>query len=412
MMPAKWPCQLLLTVIATVVTVGVASAQAVVPPHSLQGLLDELASKVNVVGAIGNPAPPEGDRNIVGVLTSLEVSTAPLGTSTGGFTFVFDSKLGTFTRSTETFGPAFGKRSLTIGKGKVSAGFNWLHANYDTIAGLSLSNGDLRPVKNVRDAETGAPLAPFDSSSAVLDITSDTFVGSVTYGLTNDLDVGVAVPWVRIGLAADVSLLLGSSGEDFTPGGHPFVIRQTSSTGVGDIAVFGKYRFWHHGDGGFATEIEVRLPSGSITELRGLGTTRTSVSGIWSYGGRVSPHASVGYEFWADRVGSEAEYVKNQFTYALGLEIKAHSRATAIVDVIGRKMLHGGTLAYESESDGIVALEALVEQPRGLHAISFAPGIKWNVAGSVLLTSSVLASIANDGLRARVIPVVGFEWAF
>ena len=42
----------------------------------------------------------------------------------------------------------------------------------------------------------------------------------------------------------------------------------------------------------------------------------------------------------------------------------------------------------------------------------FAPEIKWNVAGNVLLTGNVLASIANKGLRANVIPVVGFDWAF
>src|SRR6476660_1627197 len=107
-----------------------------VPASSLQGLLNALASKSNVVGLCLGPAyaecvashPPNPspiDTNIVGVLASLEVSTAPIGTSTGGFTYTFDSRLGTFNRSSESFGPLFAERSLTIGRGKLSTEFNW-----------------------------------------------------------------------------------------------------------------------------------------------------------------------------------------------------------------------------------------------------------------------------------------------
>ena len=49
-----------------------------------------------------------------------QVSTFPLGSSSGGFTYGYDAALGTFSRTTQTFGPAFAERAATIGKGKFS----------------------------------------------------------------------------------------------------------------------------------------------------------------------------------------------------------------------------------------------------------------------------------------------------
>ena len=63
--------------------------------------------------------------------------------------------------------------------------------------------------------------------------------------------------------------------------------------------LFGKYRVVRQQDGGIAAAVELRLPTGDKNELRGLDVTRT-FSGIWSKGGRVSPHANIGYEFWSD----------------------------------------------------------------------------------------------------------------
>jgi len=300
---------------------------------------------------------------------------------------------------------------LTTGKGKVSAAFNWQHAQYDSLAGLNLANGDLRFAQNVRNAE-GVPL-PRSYSSVKANLSSDIYVGFINWGVTNDLDIGVAVPWVRISLAVDAGLF-SSTNEDLTPGGHLLVIPTTSASGVGDIAVFGKYHLWHQGEGGFAAKLEARLPSGDPNELRGTGVTRTQVSAIWSKGGSVSPHANVGYELWSDRIAlSDTVFVKNQINYAFGLELKAHPRATAIMDFVGRRLLHGGQTVYRTGTlgPGVVG-ELLQPSPKGFNVISFAPGIKWNVVGDVLLIGNVLSSLTNAGLRANVIPVVGFEWAF
>ena len=215
------------------------------------------------------------------------------------------------------------------------------------------------------------------------------------------------MPWVRVSLGADVGLF-SPDGEDLTPGGHELVLPHSSAAGVGDIALFARYRLMRRGEGGLAGEIEVRLPSGDTNELRGAGVTRTLVSAIWSLGGTVSPHANVGYEFWSNSITT----ARNQVSYAFGLELKAHPRATAVIDVVGRRLLGGGRSAYVTFTEGTLSLDILSAVPEALDVVSFAPGVKWNVAGNVLLTANVLASITNQGLRANVVPVVGLDWAF
>src|SRR5207248_6205380 len=61
-----------------------------------------------------------------------QFSTFPLGSSTGGLTYVFDESVGTFRRGSSSFGPLFAERALTIGRRKLSAGFNYQRTSYDT----------------------------------------------------------------------------------------------------------------------------------------------------------------------------------------------------------------------------------------------------------------------------------------
>jgi hypothetical protein len=393
------------TLAAWLLGAGIVSAQTV-PPHSLVGQATDLADRVS--SALG-PTPASGTIGSIVTQMSLEIATIPLGTSTGGFTFAFDPVKGTFERSARTFGPAFGERSLTTGRGKFTVAFTTLHASYDSIGGLNLANGDLRFAKNV----TPSPNTPVSSLPITMDLTSDTVVGTATYGVSNDLDITVTVPWVRVALAVDVGAFT-ATGVDVTPGGHAFVLPKTVASGVGDVALSAKYHFLRERDGGLAAGFQVRLPSGDVNNLRGVGLTRTSVSGIWSRGGTVSPHASIGYEFWSDRVQFSSDvFAKNQLNYVLGLEARADPRTTITVEVLGRRLLHGGKNGYITASlaPGISG-EFFAPLPEGLNTVSVAPGVKWNVAGNVLLTGSVLVSVANQGVRANIIPVVGFEWAF
>ncbi|HEV2986657.1 MAG TPA: transporter [Vicinamibacterales bacterium] len=388
-----------------------ALAQTCVPGSSLR-------DGIRVLGCL---LGSEQAGSVVATLTDIEVSTAPLGTSTGGFTFTFDPTLRTWKRSASSFGPAFAERALTTGKAKISAGFNYLHASYRSLEGFNLHNGDLQPALNIQ----GDPFHTV-ATSLQLNMSSDTVVAFGHVGVTDDLDVGVAVPWVRVRVDG-VGQGLGSSGNVL----QTVVLAAASSSGIGDVAIFGKYRLWRQAEGGVAAAVDVRLPSGDKNALRGLDVTRTLISGVWSQGGsRVSPHANVGYEFWSKAVpislaGDVA--AKDQFKYAVGLEFEAHPRMTAVVDLVGRQLLKGGALEYQhfSQRAGTVVngavvcpgpadcqADVLVAVPKGIHQLALAPSIKWNAFQSVLITGNVLVSLNQRGLRAAVIPVVGLDWAF
>src|SRR3954453_21972315 len=70
-------------------------------------------------------------------LMMVQLATFPLASPAGGFTYTFDSTLGTFRRASSSFGPAFAERSLTIGRRKFNGRFSYQHTTYDNFEGQS-----------------------------------------------------------------------------------------------------------------------------------------------------------------------------------------------------------------------------------------------------------------------------------
>jgi len=354
-------------------------------------------------------------------LTGLQVSTAPVGSATGGFTYRFDSKdTQTWVRSADTFGPLFSERALTTGKGYGSVGFNYRHSHYNTVAGMDLSDGSFLSLKNAQ-INAAVPGSAISTSRTIMDVSSDSMIGFLVFGVTNDVDVGVAIPLVRVSVSLDQSFY-NSAGTDLEPGRHT-VMPRTSSSGIGDVLVFGKYHFLHAAGGGLAGEVTVQIPSGDTDNLRGAGVTRTSLLAIASRGGKVSPHANFGYELWSGKAllaNNGSVYAQNQLKYALGVELEANRRVTVVVDLLGRRLMNGGRLGYETfllqsavpGGPSLGSFQGLVPIAGGLNEVSIAPSVKWNPWKRALVSVGLLGSLVNDGVRSNVTPVLGFEWSF
>jgi hypothetical protein len=107
-------------------------------------------------------------------------------------------------------------------------------------------------------------------------------------------------------------------------------------------------------------------------------------------------------------------FAKNQAKYAVGVEFEANPRATIVVDLVGRQLMNGGQIGYQTfnASVGSGTADLLVGKPEGVGQVALAPGVKFNVWRSVLITGNVLASLTTGGVRARFIPVIGVDWAF
>lgn len=353
--------------------------------------------------------------------TALELATAPLGSSSGGFTYRFDLPSRRYERTSGTFGPSYAERALTIGRGKVSGGMSFSYRTYDRVDGFALD--DLEIFRFV-----GGTL-PVTASVMHVEAKTSTTAIFGHYGVWDNVDVGVMVPFVSVSLRGD-SRILGQSGQELQR-----VEFDGSSSGIGDIAIIGKYRFLHVGpraqvgaasNADLAVMTTLRLPSGDTDDLLGLGVTRLSATFVGSANlSRLTPHVNVGYEFWSDSIDmplsfqSDAPgiFVKDQIQFALGTEFEMHPRVTIVGEVLGHYQRGGGRLGYQASffpqnRFEVQGADALVGIPFGYNTVMLVPGVKWNFHEAALLTGNVLIPTTDGGLRDRVTTVIGIDWGF
>src|SRR5262245_11212235 len=134
----------------------------------------------------------------VNVLLGSQVAAFPLGSSAGGFTWTFDPALGTFNRVSPSFGPIFSERALTVGKGRLNLGFNYQRSTFDQLQGLGLRDGEVKAYAGVTRGITTA----FFEEVLDLKLSTDTYGLFATYGVTKNLDLGIAVPIVHVNMEA------------------------------------------------------------------------------------------------------------------------------------------------------------------------------------------------------------------
>jgi hypothetical protein len=353
------------------------------------------------------------------VLTRVEVSRLPLGTSTGGLTFRFDpTKAVPTERLAPTLGSIFTDRATTVGRSQVVLGVNYFHTVFSSLGGLDLRSGELRPFRNLTGTD-------FTSSVLSLKMSSDSVVPFALFGVTDKIDVGLATPWVRVKVFGQYNYLDEADRLRFVNALLP-----QSESGLGDIALLGKFRFWTarrrlSGDnrppegapGGGAVGVEVRLPTGNEAGLRGLGVTRTRVDYIVSFtAGKWSPHANIGYESWSRGLSlskfSAAE-AKDGMKIAGGTEWAVRPRTTLSFDLLATALMNGGEVKnYRINPAGteITGEELLASSGVPMLRLDLAPGIRWNPWRNLLLSASVLIPLHNLALGTSPIPMIGLEW--
>lgn len=385
----------------------------------------------------------------------------PLGSSSGGFTYRFDSSTGTYSRSSTSFGPAFTERSLTIGRGQVSLGFNYQHTSFDTFGGLDLQGNEINFYLRHTDCCGGAAPPPPSANnpgfegdllqtSLDLKATTDTFALFANFGVTNNFDIGVAIPISRVDLEANVHatiIRLSSAGNPtvhtFTQGADDIDADfpgSGSATGIGDILVRARYNIVQRGAQGMAAAVDLRLPTGNEDDLLGLGTTQAKIFFIASSGNdRFSPHVNVGYTISGNgptdaAFGVAPLAISDEFNWAGGVEFVAHPRLTLIGDIIGRTLLDAGKLEAEDQSfvyrattgasdafpNQTSTTNPLTQQPYrqlgllpgNLNLVLGAAGFKFNAATNLLVSANLLFPLTDGGLRDTLAFTFGLDYAF
>jgi hypothetical protein len=427
----------LLAAAAVVGALAPTPAQAQVP---LSEILPQLYGNTIVLAQTGHEAhfrpgadaletPEQFNQQLV-----TQLSTFPLGSSSGGFTFEINPTLGTVEARSGSFGPAFAERALTIGRGQYSFGLNYQRATYDSFEGFDLGDGDILFYVPHIDPSGDGSLNPFFEGDVIegalrLEVTSDTYAVFLNAGVTDDFDVGVAVPFVRVNMDAAVDarvLRLATPnfpGIHLFPGSDPDSSTFTSSgskTGIGDLVLRGKWRFRPQEGGGLALAADVRLPTGDEENLLGTGAFQFKpyLIGSWTAANGLSPHLNIGYTFSGE---SDIAAIADEFNYTGGVDFPVTPQVTVAADLIGRTLRDSGRLVesdrvfqYQSSTGvpGSTTVQELQLEDGSLNLVLGAAGVKVNLGGTFLLNLNVLFPLTDAGLRDTFVPVIGFDYAF
>jgi hypothetical protein len=365
-----------------------------------------------------------------------QISSFPLASSAGGFTYTYDPTLGTFARTTDSFGPVFTERAQTIGRGKWNLGVNYQQTSYDKLDDLDLRNGDLQfQLRHQHPEAPGEPVQFFEGdvigAQQSIDIKSSTAVLYANFGASDRFDLSIAVPVVKVEIAAKAVLTINRLStfdqptiHRFPDGGDTAVFAASdSASGAGDVVLRGKYRFWQHDAAGLAAVLSVRLPTGDEKNLLGTGATQTKLTLVGSGGGgRVGLHGNVGYAISSG--GSDiAGDIPDELSYAAAVDFAVHPRLTLAGELVGRT-LFDATRARATHVDHlfqagptgpthVASLPEVTFTKDDLNLLLGSLGLKWNPGGNLLLSIDALYPLTSDGLRANgVTAVVGAEYTF
>ena len=369
-----------------------------------------------------------------------QLSSFPLASSAGGFTYTFDTALGVFVRSSDSFGPVFAERVDTVGKGRFNLGVNYSHFTFDSINDLDLRDGDLRLVFTHQDTNhNGNNETLFFEGDVItaqlsLKINTDITAFVFNYGITDRFDVGTAIPIVHVGIDARTDAVIERLATGTTaPGIHRFQNgsdRETfsqsgSATGVGDVVLRAKYRLTPGTKCGLAIGTDFRLPTGEERDLLGTGATGIRPYLIFSaHLGAFSPHLNAGYQ-WAIHP-SDGRHRPDEISYTGGFDWALSPRVTFAADVVGRTFLGAGVVSVEDQTfeanttttpgapPNIVSavLPRLVVTPGDVNTLLGSVGLKINPVGNLLITINGLFSLGGEGLQDKFTPLIGLDYSF
>jgi hypothetical protein len=392
-------------------------------------------------------------------LLAAQLSSFPLGSSAGGFTWTFEPVAASFGRASDSFGPIFTERALTIGRHKLNIGVNYQRVTFDHLDGKKLAGGDIVGYTGLPDQ--GGANGVFFAEALDLQLTTDTISVFGTYGVTDQLDVSVAVPTNRVQVKAT---LVSQYGDTIVGTSNPSHLEATplcaeywipwlervqilsqpsavtaqgcglraeaagSATGIGDVVVRAKYRFLRSHGGGLAGGIDVRLPTANERNLLGIAGAQAKVYLAASSGvGRFSPHVNVGYTVSGESEAARAPDAvliapPDEVNYAGGADIVLSFRTTLALDIVGRTLRGIGTLddvssLFGSRNGDHAATSRPFQEFRlssgaDLNLLLGSAGVKFNPAANLLLSVNGLFPLSSRGLTDRFAWLIGFDYSF
>lgn len=354
-----------------------------------------------------NQAVPTGDfqrdqqaaqiaRDTITRALLINLTSVPIATSSSGFLYRLNPELGTVERATDSFGGFFIERALTSGNGRGSFGISATSSAFDQLDGHNLRDGTLLTIAN----QFGDEPAPFDTETLMLRIRSSTMTAYASVGITDRLEIGGALPFVRLTLEGQrVNVYRGAT---FLQASGSAV-----ANGVADAAIRGKFTLVSGQQGGAAVAAELRLPTGDEENLLGAGSSSIRIIGIGAM--ERGPLMVCG------NAGLVRGGISDEWTFGGSAAIAVNPRFSVTGEFLARHVAELRPIELASRAHptiaGVDTLRLIGGEPGRLISGGLA-GFKWNPGGTVVIAGNVRWNFTTAGLTAPLTPSFAVEYAF
>jgi hypothetical protein len=330
-----------------------------------------------------------GYRNAVDALVDSAPRALPIPAASGAFTYRYDDATGEYERTSETFGPMlFMERPQTLGRQVWRIGVSGQYLELDEFDGKSIGR-DPDPI--IVPGRSG-PIRFFATPKFIYHLATV----NVTYGLLDDLDLNVAVPFGASDFDTTASLV-DENGNFFFNTQH-----SKESVTVGDVLLRAKYRLCEWQGVTAAAGLNARLPSGDSdnawgTGTFGLGPALAASMLLWD---RVEPQWNGGFDFDVE------ESHRSSAHYAFGVNVQAVKEWLDLgVSFLGRSDVDG--LRSDRSVSGLhqTAAGPLLRPYEGFNFdrkdyFDFSGGARVRVYKTLMITLSATKGLNDDGLRS------------
>jgi hypothetical protein len=387
--------------------------------------LDGSVSAANGHGDHFIPDLIAGNSAVIGFLgdaIGLSAANTPISASGGGITYRFVGGLPV--RTSESAGPVFAERAQTLGRGRFVLAGNLTGNSFRSLRGTPLDRLILNFThQDVGTPGLGDPLIENDVLEIRLGLEVNLLVATfaATYGISDAVDIGIAIPLVHTSLQGrsegqmhpfGSTALHFFTGTPEDPGLRASSATFGSATGIGDIALRVKANLRNDERLGAAIMADARLPTGDERDLLGAGNL--ALRGLFILSGRFGdfrPHANLGYLL---RTG---ERRADALLMTLGFEQPLNPWTTIVLDLITEWETGDGALELPGTIFFQFPFTRSVE-PTNLrnlrdHRVGGSLGFKFRTSdrGPRIVTNA-LVPLRQGGLQPAVMWTAGLEFNF
>jgi hypothetical protein len=192
-----------------------------------------------------------------------------------------------------------------------------------------------------------------------------------------------------------------------------------------------------------ALGMDVRTPTGDARKFLGSGAIGIKpFIAVSATGRHFAPHINLGYQWNGESItagdvtgtaisensgglatiqnGPAIKHrLPSQLFYTVGADFGVSKNLTLAFDYLGQTLIHAPRVFRDTfvtqdipSGTGAIGLPTISGGTDTVGLSSGALGLKYNLIGSVLVTTNILFRLDNKGLRQNVTPVIALSYAF